>query len=577
MWYAYTSDTWPPLLVAFFLAALSLYCWRRRDVSAARPLAVTMLIGAAVMLAMALQTAAIAPATKIAWYKFQGACLTPGVTAGTCFVLEYARPGRWLTRRNLLLLALPPLLIILMIVMNNAQLIWHSIQVLANGAVVGQPTPANLIMTAYALGLVLVNAVALTWLFVRSPQHRWPAALILFGMLVNRGLFLHSLLRMPAPPLLDPIVGGALVTYSMYAIALFGFRILDPLPLARQVALEQMRDGMIVLDTQWRVAGMNRAAADALGISVPSAHGRPLAEVWPAYADKVTRFAHDAAAPIEVSIGTHAGTRLYTLELASLRDFRDLPLGYLLMLHDVTEPRRAQAHLLEQQWAQAILQEGEQLAHELHDGLSQNLAFFHMQAQAAQLYLESDQEAAAQASVVRLTQVSHEMQADVRELISNLLAVSLPSEGFCATLRKVLTQFEEHTGLPVTLDFDGPTDRFCASGALPPVAAVQIIRIIQEALANVRKHAGRPSQVCLEMRLDAGQLRIAITDNGAGFDASATRVPGRRFGLQVMRGRAERIGATLTVNSAPGRGTRVEMFVPVRDKQTGNAGVEVAR
>ena len=100
-------DIWPPLLGAIFLAALGLYSWRRRSAPGAMPSCHRLAVCGAVAAGNCLVAAAVAPATKIAWYKFQTVWQLPAVTAMTCFVLEYAYPGRWLTRRNLSLLALP--------------------------------------------------------------------------------------------------------------------------------------------------------------------------------------------------------------------------------------------------------------------------------------------------------------------------------------------------------------------------------------------------------------------------------------------------------------------------------------
>ncbi len=231
---------------------------------------------------------------------------------------------------------------------------------------------------------------------------------------------------------------------------------------------------------------------------------------------------------------------------------------------DVTERKQAEARLLQQQWAQATLQEGKQLAQELHDGLSQNLAFLNLQAQTAQVYLQTGQGDAAQASLARLAEVARGLQGDMRDLIGDLLAVSLPSEGFCTTLRQVVARFEEQDSLHIRLEIADDADALCDPTVLPPDAAVQLIRIVQEALANVRKHAGRPSQISVRLRVEAGQMRLAITDNGAGFDPDLLSAADKHFGLQVMRQRAARIGGEIAVHSAPGQGTRVEVSAPVR-------------
>jgi hypothetical protein len=163
--YAYTPDIWLPLAGAIFLTAIGLFCWRRRDVPGALPLLAVSLFGALWLLGIALEAAAVAPATKITWFRFQALWRAPTVTAGLCFVLEYAYPGRWLTRRNLILLSIPVLLDILLVIAGDAQLIWRRIEVGPDGSVTANLAPAGLILTVYGIGLVLVNTAVLLWLF----------------------------------------------------------------------------------------------------------------------------------------------------------------------------------------------------------------------------------------------------------------------------------------------------------------------------------------------------------------------------------------------------------------------------
>jgi signal transduction histidine kinase len=320
---------------------------------------------------------------------------------------------------------------------------------------------------------------------------------------------------------------------------------------------------------------LNPAAERVLGIRTRVAHGKTwqqLAAAYPtlpALPDASARRAGATPEDPEMTFGSGSDARQYAPSLSPLRDFRGLLMGYLLMLRDVTEERRAQAQALARQWTEAVLQEREQLAHELHDGLSQSLAFVNLQAQAAELYLQAEQGEAARASLARLAEVSREMQGDVRELIGNLLAVSLPSEGFCATLHQIAAHYERQFGLAVRLEIDPSAEQLCDSGLLPPAAGVQLVRIVQEGLANVRKHAGDPDQVSVQLRVETGQLHLAVIDDGAGFDPQSPPLgaAGPHFGLQVMRQRAERIGGQFAVRAAPRQGTRIEVCVPLRKSE----------
>ena len=575
--YAYTPDIWPPLVAAIFLAAIGLYAWRRRAVPGGKPFVAMSAVSILILLGIAFEAAAFAPATKIAWHKLQFVLLIAGTTPVTCFVLDYAYPGRWLTRRNVFLLSIPPLLCLLMALINDSQLIWRRLEVGADGMVVLTYAPGGALLVAYGLALFLLYVTIFLRLFIRSPQHRWPVALMLLGQVVSRAVFLLDNAHLPALSPVDLSVFVIVLPWTTYAIALFSFHILDPLPAARRTVIEQMYAGMIVFDVEGRVISLNPAAERILGIRTGVAHGKTWQQLaprapLPALPD-VTQLNGASPELLEMTFGSGSNALHYESALSPLRDFRGLIMGYLLMLRDVTEQRRAQAQMLAQQWAQAVLQEREQLAIELHDGLSQSLAFLNVQAQAAQLYLQTDQEEAARVSMARLAEVSREMQGDVRELIGSMLTVSLPIDGFCVALHQVVTQFEQRNGVAVALAIDDPAAMLSDPGLLPAPSGVQLIRIVQEALANVRKHAGAPDQIGVRLRVDAGQLQLAITDNGVGFDQALPGIGDKHFGLEVMRQRAARIGGQLAVHSAPGEGTRVEVSVPVGEEKVPYARV----
>jgi signal transduction histidine kinase len=428
----------------------------------------------------------------------------------------------------------------------------------------------NWTTNAYGMALVLVNLTAFAWLFIRSPQHRWPVALMVAAQLTSRALYAVDLATGHASIQPDPVILSIGLATGAYAVALFGFRILDPVPAARRTAIEQMQDGMVVFDTRWQALSLNAATERILGIPAARARGKAWSELLPACPDP-GRCLETGDGPVEISLGVGAGARRYALALSHLQDHRRLTTGHLLLIRDVTEQRRAQAKLLERQWAQATLQERELLAEELHDGLAQNLGFLNLQAQAAGLYLRSGQDEAAQDSLDRLARVALEMQGDTRALIDNLLTVSLPSEGLCSVVRRAVAHFEEQTGLPASLELADDLDAVCSSEALPPAAGVQLLRILQEALANVRKHAGSPSQIDVRLGAEDGRLEMTIVDNGAGFDPALEGMDGKHFGLQVMHQRAERIGGRLAVHSAPGQGTRVKVKVPLDGNTGGTA------
>jgi len=552
--YAYTPHIWPPLAAAGLLAALAGYSWQHRDdLPAALLLAIATLSAAIMMLLTACQVAAVAPAAILAWYQARGVAVLVTVTTIMCFVLEYVSPGRWLTRRNLAILALPILLYSLVLVVLGPHVYWRRLEVAPEGSILMSPGVGSVIATAYGLGLGLINLAALLWLFVRSPQHRWPVALMALGLLTNRILYAVGFSGLsPLTPTSANIIATP-VGAILYAVAVFGFRILDPLPAARSVAAGQMREGMVVLDVQGRVASVNPAAASLLSVSAEQARGRTLQELLPSLPELGDHSTTD------VALGAEPAARCYAVNVSPLQDFRGHSIGRLLLFLDVTEQRRGQAQLLEQQRTLAVIRERERLARELHDDLGQVLAFVSTQGQTARRLMVRGEIAAADAQVARLVEVAQEADTDIRESILGL-RVALPEQGFFPALTTYLDQYEKRYAIRTEM-IRPPTLR---DDVFEPAVEVQLLRIIQEALTNARKHA-RARSVSITFTTQHDCAQVAVQDDGCGFEPQEIfdAAPGH-VGLRVMRERAEEIGGAFAVHSSVGQGTRIVVSIPLK-------------
>ena len=568
--YAYTPEIWPSVFTVLLLIALAVYSGRRRSVPGALPFMIAGLFAAAWAAGSVMEVAAVDLQTKITWFKFQGACQLPAATAITCFALEYAWPGRWLTRRNLVLLSIPCVLAVGIILTNDLHhLAWRGFAF--DGTIIPLRGPANWFFFVYGYGLAIVNIIVFTWLFIRSPQHRWPAAIMIAGQFVGRLLYLLEAAKV-LPSGLPFNVPPIAFEYLLYAIALFGFRIFDPISLARQAVITQMHEGMLVVDLEGRVASLNPAAAAILGYPAKRLIGRPVQELLPAYNDLATDLQKAGASQIELNLGTGSEIRYYQLEASSLKDWRGLEAGCLLLLHDVTVQKQTQAQLLEQQRALAILHEREQLARELHDSTAQVLGYAGFQLEVVHDRIVDGQEAVsagriadvhidlveAGSQLTRLSSIVEEAHADIREYILNLSLAPSDQRPFFATLRHYLDGFSQNYGIQTGLSIGPEVDE----GQFDPEVQMQLFRIIQEALSNARKHA-RASYVQVSFEKQDQPVHIRIQDNGQGFSPASMKGDGNgHFGLRFMRERAEQMGGNLRVESVLGEGTCVEVEVP---------------
>jgi PAS domain S-box-containing protein len=554
--YAYGAPLLPPLLAMLFIALLALYGWRHRKVPGAVPFTAACLFGLGWSLGSILSGAAQDAHDKIFWLRFATAWQLPLVTAGTCFALQYAGLGRWLTRRVVIALAVPPILFAAAILTDGLHhLAWSGLTVIGGTVreVYGPLIRANL---TYSYVLFALNVSVLLWLFVHSPRYRAPVALMVLAQVGARVTFELGVVRSFFPPAWDPHLFVLLVTFGVYGIALFGYHALDPLPDARKATLETMRDGMVVVGLEGRVVDLNPGAERALGRRREDVLAHPLTDVLP-----LGEAGSDAAATGDaiIELDDPGGSpRRYLVETTPLGDQRGRPLGLLILLHDVTEQQRAQACLLEQERVVATLQERERLARELHDSVGQVLGYLSLQAQTAGKRLRDGDAGKAQELLARLASVAQHAHADVRESILALHGAPSADWTFLPALRRYLEDFETQYGVATELEVDDVTD-----DSFPPQTGVQLLRVIQEAMTNARRH-GHADTISIMLERRGDETHITVADDGDGFDPVVFADDGDgHFGLGFMRDRMAQIAGAVTIDSGTGAGTRVHLTAPL--------------
>ncbi|HEX8618798.1 MAG TPA: GAF domain-containing sensor histidine kinase [Thermoanaerobaculia bacterium] len=217
------------------------------------------------------------------------------------------------------------------------------------------------------------------------------------------------------------------------------------------------------------------------------------------------------------------------------------------------------AHLHEQVADLATAQERVRIAHEMHDGLAQVLGYVNTKVQAAEMYMKREKTEEAGAQLRELAVAARQAYSDVRESIVGLR--TLPGQrSLNEVLREYLDGWQTMSGVSTSLVID-------TGVKLRESQELQLVRIVQEALTNVRKHA-KATHARVELRRNGYDLVTTITDDGLGFSAAArSRSQFPQFGLSTMRERAESIGGVLTIESTPGEGTTVRFTLPLLDAE----------
>lgn len=203
----------------------------------------------------------------------------------------------------------------------------------------------------------------------------------------------------------------------------------------------------------------------------------------------------------------------------------------------------------------SIIEERTALAHELHDSLAQTLASLRFQVRMLDETLEQEpgDNSLARNELERIKNGLDEAHTELRELLNNFLA-PVDQRGLILALEKMTQRFRQDTGVSIFFQSG------CRQVNMGASEEMQLLRIVQESLANIRKHArAHTVRVLLTCSAD-GEYRLLVEDDGVGFDNIRPHGnPGEHIGLSIMEERARRVGAELKIESEPGEGTRVEL------------------
>ncbi|MER6157984.1 GAF domain-containing sensor histidine kinase [Streptomyces sp. NPDC001868] len=211
------------------------------------------------------------------------------------------------------------------------------------------------------------------------------------------------------------------------------------------------------------------------------------------------------------------------------------------------------ARLYERSRELTIAEERSRLAHELHDAVSQKLFSLRLTAQAAAALVDRDP-TRAKGELQHVAALAAEAADELRAAVVELRPAGLDEDGLAATLRTQVHVMDRAHSARVT--FSGRGAR-----ALPAAQEEAMLRVAQEALHNALRHSGA-ERVDVTLDRHGGGAVLRVTDDGTGFDPQVVRRAGRHLGLVSMRDRASGVGGRLTVESAPGKGTTIEMEVP---------------
>jgi signal transduction histidine kinase len=216
----------------------------------------------------------------------------------------------------------------------------------------------------------------------------------------------------------------------------------------------------------------------------------------------------------------------------------------------------------------AVLEERQRLARELHDSVTQALYSVTLYADAARMSFSAKKWESLERNLREVSSMAREAIYDMRLLVFELRPFMLEKEGLASALRARLAAVEGRAGLKTEVLVEGER-------RLPIAVEAEIYRIAQERLNNVVKHA-KASEVTILLKYGEDTVSLELMDDGSGFDTqTASRSGG--VGLQGIQERVQQLGGSLEIESAPGKGTRLTVKIPVSKRDFDKSGEPARR
>jgi PAS domain S-box-containing protein len=331
--------------------------------------------------------------------------------------------------------------------------------------------------------------------------------------------------------------------------------------------LDSAMDAIITVDSEQNVVLYNKTAEKIFGWPTREMLGQPLTRLIPqrhrdAHGGQVRRFGQTGTTSRRMGDGTvlyglKASGEEFPLE-ASISQL-DTAQGklYTVILRDVTERVRAGEELSAFASAAHAIRESEKtrIARELHDELAQSLTAIKMDATWVREAMPRDADA-LRAKLDDMLGLLDSTVAATRRIASDLRPLLLDDLGLVPAVEWLTHNFSQRHGVPCRLSLDEDEDV-----ELGEPYATAVFRIVQESLVNVAKHAGA-SRVDVRIERRGAAVVLEVADDGAGFSLDAPRKAGS-LGLMGLRERAQLLQGTVEIDTAPGRGTRIRVLIPV--------------
>ncbi|MCL4867603.1 MAG: PAS domain-containing protein [Anaerolineae bacterium] len=581
----------PLLLAAFLAAGILIYTWIRRTTHGAVPFMFMMLGILHWLLAYAIGISHTSLSSTLFWANITLLGIVVVPVAWVLFCLEYTNRGHLITRRNVLLLLAEPAFITVAIWTNESHhLFRQTIFLETTGSFVALNAtfgPLFWLHTAYCYGLLAYGTYLLLVTFLRASRlYRIQVGIMLAGAFIPWIANALYLLFLTPIILIDPTPIAFLLAGATVAWGMFGFGLMDIAPVARNWVIEQMDDGMIVLDNRNRVVDINPAAANLIQRTPNELIGQTGAHLFAQWPELVDRYRNVEKAATEIQLPMGTGIRHIYLNILPLHDRYQRLNGRLLVIRDITEQKEIQMALqIAKEKADAANQAKSTflatMSHELRTPLAAIIGYSELIAEKSKLWgyekivPQLNQIGAAalhlNALIGNILDMS-KIEAGRMEVFNSQFPVQPLIDDVLTTIQPLITQNSN------TLELNLPPD-------LGQMYAdrTKLHQILLNLLSNATKFTENGT-ITLEIQIVTDQMDgrktyyFRISDTGKGIpeekvsqlfqpfvqvDSSLTRKHGGSgLGLAISYKFCQLMGGNLRLESKLGQGTTLYLSLP---------------
>jgi PAS domain S-box-containing protein len=593
--HVYVSPLYVAAVVSFVLA---LFAWRRRFTEGRLVFALFMAAAAEWSLAYALSLISEGMALKLFWIKIRylGIVIVPGAWL-TLALLQTGR-GKWVTRRNLILLTIEPLCILLLIWTNELHhLYWAEVMLEEIGPfklIEAAPGIFYWVHVVYSYLLILYGSALLVQMVVRSPNlYRWQSLAVLFGAVGPLiGDVLSTFRLLSAISWIDLTPFFFTLTGLAMAWAFFRLRLLDIVPVARDAVIESMSDGVLVLDADDRIVDVNPVAEGIINRDASEVIGQLAERVLSPWPDLVERYRSMPETHTEICVGQGAVKTYFDLRISPVRDWRRRLTGRLIVLRDITRRKEMEKALQEaKETAEAANRAKDEFISVVTHELRSPMTAIH-----GSSTLLSDEGAGPvneeQAEFLEIIETNTRRMIalvldlnDVSRIESGQLHLRLGAVSLNKLVKEVVHSAQpriEEMAIMLSVRIDE---------GLPPVWGdrVRLEQILTNLVNNACKFTPKGGEITIRAERTVGgdgaeAMCVSVQDNGLGIkpedqakiftkffrarDDKVSAIPGSGLGLSITKSLVEMQNGRIWFESEYGQGSTFYFTVPLAEEET---------